>query len=96
MITWVLYDIKDDKARSKVAKTCKQGGLYRVQYSCFLGNLNQNEKDSIVLRIEDLINPAFDKIYIFRMNQSQLRDCVMLGQAFDQRFVTDEVKSLFF
>lgn len=96
MIVWVLYDIQKDKARNKVAKACKQAGLYRVQYSCFLGTLNANEKDSLELQIDDWINKEEDKVYIFNMNREQLKTCSMLGQAFDEKLITDEVKSLFF
>lgn len=96
MITWVLYDIQNDNARSFVSKACKQAGLYRVQYSCFLGKLNSDQKDTLELQIENVINEEHDKVYIFRMNQSQLKDCSMLGQAFDEKLITDQVKSLFF
>tara|TARA_B100000378_G_scaffold181572_1_gene146840 strand:- start:2494 stop:2784 length:291 start_codon:yes stop_codon:yes gene_type:complete len=96
MITWVLYDIKNNAARSQVSKACKHAGLYRVQYSCFLGTLNANEKDSLELQIEKVINEETDKVYLFRMNKEQLNDCSMLGQAFDEKLVTDEVKALFF
>lgn len=96
MIIWVLYDIENDKTRSKVAKICKQSGLYRVQYSCFLGTLNAEEKDVLELRVEELIDKNIDKVYIFNMNKEQLKNCSILGQAFDQKMVTDAVKSLFF
>jgi len=96
MIVWVLYDIKDDKARNKVAKVCKQSGLYRVQFSVFLGNLNTNEKDTLELIIQGLINEEEDSVYIFPMSKNELNDTVLLGQAFDKQFVTDEVKALFF
>lgn len=96
MIIWVLYDIRKDKARTKVAKLCKQAGLYRVQYSCFLGTLNANEKDSLSLSIEDLINEEVDKVYIFNMSKDELQSSNLLGQAFDEKLVTDEIKALFF
>lgn len=96
MIIWVLYDIKNNSARSHVAKACLHSGLYRVQYSCFLGSLNSNEKDSLALQIERVIDEKSDKIYIFQMNKDQLKDCIMLGQAFDEKLITDEIKSLFF
>lgn len=96
MIVWVLYDIKNDKARNFVAKACKRAGLYRVQYSCFLGSLNATEKDSLELMIEEVIQEDIDKVYVFRMNKDQLKECTMLGQAFDEKLVTDEVKALFF
>lgn len=95
MITWVLYDIQSDKARTKVAKHCKQAGLYRVQLSVFLGTLNPNLKDTLQLQIEQLINPDIDKVYIFPMSKDELQQTILLGQAFDKRFVSDEVKALF-
>ena len=96
MIIWVLYDIEKDKARNKVAKLCKQAGLYRVQYSVFLGTLGNNEKDSLRLQIEELINIDKDSVYIFTMNKTELQQSALLGQAFDKKLVTDQVQALFF
>ena len=96
MIIWVLYDIENDKARGKVAKYCKQAGLYRVQYSCFLGSIDVSRKDQLALQIEEQIDLGKDKVYIFPMSKKELKDCVMLGQAFDKRLISDEVKAMFF
>ncbi len=92
----MLYDIKKDKSRNKVAKACKQAGLYRVQFSVFLGMLEANEKDTLELIIHDLIDVTVDSVYIFPMSKNELNDTVLLGQAFDKDFVTDEVRALFF
>ena len=96
MIVWTLYDIKDNKARSRVAKCCKQAGLYRVQYSVFLGTLSASEKDSLELEIQDLIDEEEDSVYIFPMSKNELQVTALLGQAFDKEMVTDEVRALFF
>jgi CRISPR-associated protein Cas2 len=96
MIVWVMYDIKKDKARTKVAKICQQAGLYRVQYSVFLGTLDKNRFDSIQLQVTELIDEDNDSVYIFPMSKNELQQTVLLGQAFDKDFVTDEVRSLFF
>ena len=96
MIIWVLYDIVNDKARTKAAKICKQAGLYRVQFSCFLGTLTANQKDSLQLQLEDLINEETDKVYIFPMTRIELQQTALLGQAFDKKLVSDEVRALFF
>ncbi len=95
MIAWVIYDIKNDKIRNHVAKNCKLAGLYRVQKSVFLGTLEENEKDTLELKITELIKPDEDSVYIFPMNKSELKQTVLLGQAFDKKLVTDEVKALF-
>jgi CRISPR-associated protein Cas2 len=96
MITWVLYDIQNDRARNRVAKICKQAGLYRVQYSCFLGTLDEQELDTLELQIEPEINPDTDKVYIFPMSRNELKTTVLLGQAFDKKLVTDAVRALFY
>lgn len=96
MIAWVLYDIENDRARTKVARYCKQAGLYRVQYSVFLGSLKANEKDTLTLQIEEEIDPDKDKVYIFPMSQTELKQTTVLGQALDKKLVTDQVKALFF
>ena len=96
MITGVFYDIENDRARTRVAKFCKQAGLYRVQYSVFLGTLDAHEKDTLELRLKDEINEDVDKVYIFPMSKAELKDTVLLGQAFDKKMVTDEVLALFF
>ena len=90
-----MYDIKKDKIRTKVSKLCEKAGLYRVQYSVFLGTLDENGKDTLHLQIEELINEETDSVYIFPMNKTELQQCVLLGQAFDKKMVTDEVKQMF-
>lgn|SRR5690554_4225414 len=96
MLIWVMYDIKKDKPRTKIAKLCKQAGLYRVQYSVFLGEISSNDKDALGLQIEELIDEETDSVYLFPMSKDELRETVLLGQAFDKEMVTDEVKALFF
>ena len=96
MIIWVMYDIRKDKARTKIAKYCKQAGLYRVQYSVFLGTLEENDKDTLQLQIEEEIDIDNDSVYIFPMNKSELQQCALLGQAFDKKLVTDKIKAMFF
>ena len=95
MITWILYDIENDKARTRIAKYCKQAGLYRVQLSCFLGEIDVAMLDTLKLQIEEHINEAVDKVYIFPMNKAELKQAVLMGQAFDKKLVTDEIKMLF-
>ena len=95
MICWVMYDIKDDRARTKISKACEKAGLNRVQYSVFLGSMEKSFLDELQIRIEELINSEKDSVYIFPMSKNELRETVLLGQAFDKKMITDEVKQLF-
>ncbi len=95
MLTWVIYDITSDGRRNKVAKACKNIGLYRVQKSVFLGNLNKNQIDEIKLISEEIMNTDVDSVYIFPMCDDDFKKVKLLGQAFDKKMVNDEVKALF-
>ncbi len=72
MIVWVLYDIEDDKARAKTAKFCKQAGLYRVQFSVFLGTIDSSQKDTLILQIEGLIDVEKDPVPAFQGDRYHL------------------------
>jgi len=96
MICWVMYDIKKDKTRTKISKSCEQIGLTRVQYSVFLGMVNANDKDTLEIQLEELMDKETDSIYIFPMSKDELKETVLLGQAFDKKYISDEVKEMFF
>lgn len=94
MLTWVIYDISEDKLRTRAAKSCQQAGLYRVQKSVFLGDLNKNQVDQLSLQLEEQMNPESDSIYVFPMCRPDFDQARLLGQAFDQSLVTDELNAL--
>jgi CRISPR-associated protein Cas2 len=96
MICWVLYDVKKDMPRTKIAKKCKLAGLYRVQKSVFLGSLDENQKDTLELEVGELIDEETDSVYIFPMSKTELKQTALMGQAFDKKLVMDQVKALFF
>ncbi|MFN3269961.1 MAG: CRISPR-associated endonuclease Cas2 [Candidatus Kapaibacteriota bacterium] len=94
-LVWIIYDITEDKTRNKIAKICKEKGLYRVQKSAFLGTINRNQLDELSIMCEDVIDLETDSVYIFPMCSEDFRKVILLGQAFDKNLVTDEVKALF-
>jgi len=95
MLTWILYDISKTKIRNKVSKYCEKAGIYRVQYSVFLGDLNKTKRKELRCQIEEIIDPKTDKVYMFPMCSDDFRQCVLLGQAFDKELITDEIKAFF-
>lgn len=95
MITWVVYDISNDRVRGKVSKMCKEYGLYRVQKSAFLGDINKNEKDELLLRCKEIVDEENDSVYVFPMCDDDYRKVKMIGKAFDKDLVSDDVKALF-
>lgn len=96
MLVWVIYDIIETKTRTKVAKACLSAGIYRVQKSVFLGELNLNQIDQLSLKIERLIDLDKDSVYIFPLCRDDFKKVKLLGQAFDKKMVTDEIRTKFF
>jgi len=48
----LIYDISNDRARSKVADVCLDYGLDRIQFSAFLGKLNRNQQEELLMKIQ--------------------------------------------
>ena len=95
-LVWVIYDIVNDKTRTKVAKACKNKGLYRVQKSAFLGTLNRNQIDELKIMCNDIIDSEVDSVYIFPMCEDDFKKVKLLGQAFDKKLVSAELLEKFF
>ena len=93
-LVWVMYDIRADRERGKIAKRCKEAGLYRVQKSVFLGTIERNRLDELSMEIDDYVDEAVDSVYIFPMCQPDFTKVILKGQAFDKRLVTDEIRAL--
>jgi len=96
MLVWVIYDITENRVRNRVSNICKGYGLYRVQKSAFLGDLNTNELDSLALECEERINSEVDSVYVFPMCDDCFKKIRLLGMAFDKDLVSDEVITKFF
>lgn len=95
MLVWFIYDIVEDRARKKLADKAIEQGLYRVQKSVFLGNIDTNLMDELLVYAEEMIDPDEDSIYVFPMCQDDFKKVELLGQAFDKAMVNDEISSLF-
>lgn len=96
MLTWVIYDIGSNKVRGKVARHCKNVGLYRVQKSVFLGEIEDNVFDELKLKVEDMVDLDHDSVYVFPMSRAELKKAGLIGQAFDKELVTNDIISKFF
>lgn len=54
----LIYDIENDKARTKIATACQDYGLDRVQFSAFVGRLSRNHQQELMLKIDRLLKDA--------------------------------------
>lgn len=47
----LIYDITDDRARTKVSDLCLDYGLQRIQYSAFWGDLPRTLLEELLLKV---------------------------------------------
>jgi CRISPR-associated protein Cas2 len=91
MLTWVVYDISDDRTRQRVARRCQDFGLYRVQKSVYLGDLPPNRVEEVLLFSGQILDLQTDSVYVFPMCREDFDRVRVLGQGFDRELVADEV-----
>jgi CRISPR-associated protein Cas2 len=60
----LIYDISDDRIRAKVADTCLDYGLDRIQYSAFYGNISRNYQEELFQKVQDLLGKAEGEIML--------------------------------
>lgn len=90
MLALVIYDISRDKARKKVADHLLDLGLVRTQYSVFLGTVDKNRLDELVLFAESQLAET-DKLYVIPVQRDDLSTARVVGLGFDEQLVTDEI-----
>ena len=91
MLTWVIYDIAEDRTRTRIARRCLDFGLYRVQKSVFLGDLESNRVEEIILFSTELMNAETDSVYVFPMCREDFEKTRIVGQGFERQLVADEL-----
>lgn len=61
----VVYDIPDDRVRTRVADHCLDYGLLRLQYSAFVGDLSRTHREELMLRIRRTLGKRPGKVHLF-------------------------------
>ncbi len=100
MNLWVIYDIASDssgnKRRRHIIKEMEGFGLYRVQKSVFLGNIERNRFDELTLFSEELIDKEKDSVYLFPMCKDDFEAVKIIGKGFDKDMVSGKIDTLIF
>lgn len=84
MKTFIIYDVEEDKIRSKVFEACKDYGLVHVQYSAFFGDLNHNRREELYKRLLRTLGRERGKIMILPVCDKDLKLLKSI-EAWDQK-----------
>lgn len=69
----LVYDISDDRLRTKVADICLDYGLRRIQLSAFLGDISRNRQDELLLKIRRRLGTAPGRVALFPLCDTDFR-----------------------
>ncbi|MFN8627991.1 MAG: CRISPR-associated endonuclease Cas2 [Candidatus Binatia bacterium] len=75
--TFVIYDIVEDKTRTRIADACLDFGLVRIQYSAFVGALNRNRREELFLRVRELLGDEVGKVLLQPVCEKDLRQMLL-------------------
>lgn len=85
----LIYDIEDDKLRTRAADICLDYGLERIQFSAFFGKLNRNRRQELSLRLQRELGDKSGRIRIIPVCEQDLKEMWVLDQ---YRVDADELK----
>jgi CRISPR-associated protein Cas2 len=61
----LVYDIPDDRKRTKIADACLDYGLDRIQFSSFTGWLLPTQQDELMLKVKKILGKKPGNIQLF-------------------------------
>lgn len=79
MLTLVIYDISNDKDRSRLSELLMNYGLERVQYSGFKGMLNTHDRMILAKEVKRFVKGDRDSIYVIRLCREYASLCKIVS-----------------
>lgn len=75
-----LYDIEDDRIRTRVANICLDYGLERIQFSAFMGRLNRNHREELILRLKAEVATSLARVRVIPLCEDDLKSMWLIDQ----------------
>jgi len=87
----LVYDIVNDRQRSKVADACLDYGLDRIQFSAFSGVLSRTHQEELMLRIVHIIADGAASIHLYPIDEKAWQKRLTLEQGMENVEVESDV-----
>lgn len=76
----LIYDIEDDRLRTRTAEICLDYGLERIQFSAFWGKLNRNRREELAMRIANEVGKESARVRIIPVCEADVKQIWVLEQ----------------
>jgi len=74
LATFVIYDIEDDRIRTRIAEDCKDAGLERVQYSVFRGLLDRTRRKDLLAKLIERLGDRKGRFLVLNLCEKDARE----------------------
>ena len=71
MHLFLIYDIVSNRIRTKIAMTCEDYGLDRIQFSAFYGRLRRTHQEELMLKIGALLGDEPGRVQLILVGQNE-------------------------
>lgn len=98
MLYFIMYDIENDKIRTRIAKYLEDKGCVRVQKSIFFAQTERslfNEIHNTLREIQDMYQND-DSLFFVPVSTDQMRSMKIVGRNVDFDLIMDNRNTLFF
>ncbi|MCF8398523.1 MAG: CRISPR-associated endonuclease Cas2 [Bacteroidales bacterium] len=98
MLYFIMYDIENDKIRTRISKYLEDKGCVRVQKSIFFAQTERslfNEIHETLREIQDMYQND-DSLFFVPVSTDQMRSMKIVGRSVDFDLIMDNKNTLFF
>jgi CRISPR-associated endonuclease Cas2 len=94
----IMYDIENNKVRSRIAKYLEKNGCIRIQKSIFIAKSKSGKFEEILETLRDVQSyyQNEDSILLVPVNTSDIRSMKIIGKTLDIEILIDKPNTLFF
>ena len=76
----LIYDIEEDRLRTRISNVCLDYGLERIQFSAFFGKLNRNRRQELAMKLQNELGDESGRLRIIPVCEQDLKDMWVLDQ----------------
>ena len=76
----LIYDVENDRLRTRISDICLDYGLERIQFSAFFGKLNRNRRQELSLKLAREVEEESARLRIIPVCEDDLKDMWSLEQ----------------
>ena len=76
----LIYDIPNDRLRTRIADACLDYGLNRIQYSAFVGKLSRTHREELQLKLKRILGRQPGVIQTYSFCQDCWNSRALLGK----------------